>query len=882
MAGGVVPLNMSWPLVGREDELEWAAAVRRNRRCPGLVVSGATGVGKTRFAREVIAAAAADRRVTEWVQATQAAASVPFGALAALVPSSPPSQERIQLFQLCAEALRERARSQRLILGVDDAHLLDPASAALVLHLAVSGTAFVVATVRAGERCPDSIVALWKDLGAPRLELQQLGADQTAALIEAVLSGEVAPDVSRWAYGISDGNVLYLRELVNGALASEALVAEGGLWRLRSRPEPSTALVDLISRSIEGLDKAELDTVRLLALGEPLKLDTVLRWGGAGQLSALEAKGLAVVDPATTVTGGHYVRLAHPLYGEVVRDATPTLRGMQLRLHLAQAVLAGGLSRPGDALRAATWFEDAGAKPDEPLLLAAAREANACGDPDLAQRFIHRTPGAPSAQKSLILARAHELRRRFGDAEAILADWEGKLATEDLAVDYLLERALRVQHRCLRHTDQALRLLDRANAWFGGAQWRDRVDSIRLMILATNRGAGPAQVIQAAEKVLDNDYLASDIRRLTMTAYVRSLHDVGRSAEALQLTQRLHRTIPLRDDADVYTFWAWTLVRLETGHEWTQTERWLLDADHHLSRVDDPVSHGQIAVALSLFALARGRPLTAMRRAREAIAAMPRPDPSRRVPTLAWVCLVIGAAMRGDVGAAREAEAGYRESIAGAPVGFLAPQDIKARAALAIAEGDLRAACRILLDGVAADEGMLIDQAHLLHWALRAGVEPKTVAAQLDPIATTVGVPLVGAFALHARALAAGDAAGLLTAADAFAEIGAWLWAAEASGHAGVIALREDKRDSARRAMARSAQLRAKCEGARSPILDAIDLAPVELTDREREITALASNGASNAEIAERLVLSVRTVESHLYRAMRKLGVSSRDQLRPR
>jgi DNA-binding CsgD family transcriptional regulator len=847
-----------------------------------LIVSGSAGVGKTRLAREVLAAAAADRNATEWIQATQAAASIPLGAVAGLVPTGVRAEERLHLFQLCVGALRERALTRPLVLGVDDAHLLDASSAALVFHVAETRTAFVVVTVRAGERCPDAIVALWKDLEAPRLELQQLSADEAAELLEAALEGELSSNVRRWAYSASEGHVLYLRELVKGALATGALVREDGQWRLRSRPRASPALADLISRSLDDLDDDQLEAARVLALGEPLDLNTIARLAGPASVSDLESKELAVVARAAAPGRAHEVRLSHPLYGEVLLQRTPTVRGIDLRLRLAGAVRANGLHRPGDALKVATWLEDAGADLDEPLLIAAAHDANAGGDPDLAERFVRRAAAADSAEGVLILARAHALRRRFGDGEAILAGWEGRMTTEALADHYLRERALWIQHQGLRHTDEALQLLNRAAAWFEGAEWHDRIDSIRLMILATNRGAGPSQVIEAAEKVLKDDYLASDIRRLAMLAYAFSLHDVGRSADALPLTARLRPTVPLRDDADVYAFSIWTMVRLEAGYEWAQTEQWLRDADRDLSRVDDPLSRGQIAVALSQFALARGMPQTAVRRAREAIAYMPRPDPSRRLPTLAWLCLVVGEAMRGEVRAARDADASYRASIAEAPVGFLQPQEIIAGAALLAAEGDLHAAGRVLMDGAAANEGMLIDQAHLLYAALRTGVGPAAVAAQLDAIASAMAVPLVEAFASHARALASSDAAGLLAAADVLAEIGAWLWAAEAAGQAAVVHSRAGRDDSARRAMALSGDLCAKCEGARSPVLSAVELAPAALTERELEVTSLAARGASNAEIAERLVLSVRTVESHLYRAMRKLGVSAREELRPR
>ena len=56
----------------------------------------------------------------------------------------------------------------------------------------------------------------------------------------------------------------------------------------------------------------------------------------------------------------------------------------------------------------------------------------------------------------------------------------------------------------------------------------------------------------------------------------------------------------------------------------------------------------------------------------------------------------------------------------------------------------------------------------------------------------------------------------------------------------------------------------------------------VELTARELEVARLAATGLTNRQIAEELVLSTRTVESHLHRVMRKLRVDRRSQLSER
>lgn len=51
------------------------------------------------------------------------------------------------------------------------------------------------------------------------------------------------------------------------------------------------------------------------------------------------------------------------------------------------------------------------------------------------------------------------------------------------------------------------------------------------------------------------------------------------------------------------------------------------------------------------------------------------------------------------------------------------------------------------------------------------------------------------------------------------------------------------------------------------------------LTPSEERVVRLVAEGLTNADIAEQLTVSRRTVESHLYRAYPKLGLSSRVEL---
>jgi DNA-binding NarL/FixJ family response regulator len=77
----------------------------------------------------------------------------------------------------------------------------------------------------------------------------------------------------------------------------------------------------------------------------------------------------------------------------------------------------------------------------------------------------------------------------------------------------------------------------------------------------------------------------------------------------------------------------------------------------------------------------------------------------------------------------------------------------------------------------------------------------------------------------------------------------------------------------------RAATLAAEhCEGASTPALR-LAQAPLPVSSREREVATLAAEGLTNRQIATRLHVSVRTVESHIYRACTRLGLPDRAAL---
>jgi DNA-binding CsgD family transcriptional regulator len=864
---------MSWPLVGREQELGRIAAARHDPAVRAVVVTAPLGVGKSRLARAALAAAEADGALVTWVHGTRSAASVPLGALAALIPADLRFDDALELMCGSVRALREQAGARPIVLGVDDAHLLDAASAALVLHLTETGTAFVVATVRTAEECPDAVQSLWKDQGAVRLDLQPLTEGETGTLIESVLGGPAEEAARRWVFDSSQGNALFVRELLLGGLASGAVSRVAGLWRLSSRPRPSRALSELVTSRLKELRDEVSRAIGLLALGEPLQLAEAVELIGTAALADAESCGMVVIAP---LADGGEVRLAHPLYGEVMRARMPAARAREARLRLAATVQP---RTPVDALRAAHWMLDAGEPVPMPLLVEAARAANLAGDAAFGARLAGLALEAGAgADAALLLARALTVRKRYAEADAVLAGAEKHVETCDTAAEYLQQR-VDVLFWGLTRPVAARALLARARAWWPEPAWRARLESMDLQLQTLTEGF--AGSLAAWTRIQSDPALGDEARRALEPAQAAILFYSGHAREACDLTWRIRPPVPLPRPGDEFTLMLCSVIVLETGEDWPGLEAWGTDVLRAGVRANDHVAAGVGAFSLGYLSFLAGRFADASRWLAEAEVQFEQHD-SCGALFGTWTLQVGAACATGDTAAAEE----VLRRCQAARIGLDPPSSLKAylaraQAWLACAQGDPGHAQKLLLDAAADVADMPLYAAQLSYEAMRAGAPAVGLAGPLEDLRKRCDARLVAAYAGHVAARAAGDGPALLRAAEEFADIGALWYAMESAAQAAGTFAGAGRPDSARRAAARSRELYAYDQGGPPPQISGVDTADTALTPREAQLVDFAARGLTNSEIADRLVLSVRTVESHLYRAMQKRGVTDRRELLP-
>jgi DNA-binding CsgD family transcriptional regulator len=850
--------------MGRTGEMRTIETAISAPAVSGVLIRGAEGVGKSRLAREALRAAASRGGETRWTAGASSARAIPLGAFTAWVPSD--TTDTVQLLQRVIEALTASPSATKAVVAVDDVHLLDDLSAFVVHQIVARGAAKVILTVRDGVQIPAAIQEIWNVGQFDRVDLRQLSLDDTAALLAAALEGPVDIDATQRLWQLTRGNGLYLRNIVEQEVVDGRIVADRGYWRWVGDPVMPIGLVELIESRFGALPAPVSHVMDVLAVGEPIELATLTRITDAAAVEEAEDRGLISLEP----TGSDIdVRLAHPIYGEVRRRRAPHSRLRRLR-----GLIATELAAAGDAddiqvvVRRAALSLDSDLAQDAGLLGAAAHGAVWLADLPLAERLAEAAIRAGAGpEPNFVRAHALSWLGRGEEAEAVLADIPvAELTDQDRGRLAFLRSSNMLW--ALADPQRAKDLIDEGASRHAGT-YIDAFLSVYWFAMDQ-----PDAAVQASKSLAFEDIPVVGAEIAWVLTQISA--DAGRATEAVAIAERGYAIAARSFDAPHMRFNI---------------------ADAHVSAL---LLSGRVADALEV-----------AEQVREQAAALPGTAPflgaavagraalgaghldtaspllehaadglSGSHPT-GWgyryrVPQVVALAMRGSTREAAAALAALDHVTR--RFRALDHELSLARAWVSTSQGAVSEAIAIARSAAerASSAGQFAAEVLCLQTAVQFG--DRTGGPRLRELVSIVEGPRVGLAARFADAQHAGDGAELASVSDEFERMGDLVAAVDAAAHAALAYRRHDLRGSALGCATRAEALAQRCGGARTPALRHAS-EPLPLTDREGEIVMLIGEGLSNREIAERLTVSPRTVESHIYRAMAKTGTVSREEL---
>ncbi|MEH1164322.1 LuxR C-terminal-related transcriptional regulator [Micromonospora sp. CPCC 205539] len=837
-------------------------------RADGAVLIGPAGVGRTALARVVVADLPSRLFADMWITATEASKGVPFGALGRLLSGGHPALHPALVHSTVLAALAEQCGSGRTpVLVIDDAHLLDGPSAGVLLGLVQARAVRALVTVRSGGPVPDAVVALWKDAGLPRLLVPALAEDALGSLAEERLSGPVSRSTTQLLWQWSGGLPQLAAALIDHGREDGSLVRDTGQWRWRAGLAVPAQVADLLDRELDRVGRPGEDALAALALGGPLPLSVVEAAASPDLVADLEELGMVRSEQRDEQI---LLRLRHPMLGAAVRRRMTPAR----RQRVSAALLASTrrtTTRGPHAVASALWAVHAG-QPVGPQELV--RSANLClyADPaaseQLARRAWERGGGAAAA---VALGSALVEQGRTAEAyETLIAAERDAEASGDRAARVTVGVAL-AGHRAWvgREPRRAYEDLRRLCAYAEEAgDPVGRADAAAVAVLVHLFGGETARALDGARDLLRGSPPPGAHLRATL-ASVAALVLTGRTEQAVRVGRDLVEAVEREESPALPYARGMARAALALAELWRQPTptgpvtdpaagRWPLPPDPLVSGL----SHTAWSVFDGYAQRVSGDRAGAISRLRDAVAQQAEGEGLFRSEATGWLAVTLA-----EDGHPDEAEAVLREHPVDA-VALVPGLGPWARAAVAAAAGRRARAVQLMTEAieVARASGC---------WLVELGY--LTYAAHLDPVAGPARYA-----GRIAEAIGHVDAERLVTAGRAVIAVAGGnpvvmlehayrLVDMNLNGEALRLVDEAGTADAARLAVDLRIRLRATAPG------DAAAVAG--LTAREAQIAGFAARGLSDREIADQLVLSVRTVQTHLGRAYRKLAVTSRRDL---
>jgi ATP/maltotriose-dependent transcriptional regulator MalT len=445
------------------------------------------------------------------------------------VPSLP--QERYRSHRAVRALLALLAAPRPLVLVLDDLHWADQASLELLDHLLrrpPTGPSLLLLAHRSG-RAPAPLLAAVR-AGCERIALAPLSRLDAGPLLEAVPEAGLRERV----YVESGGNPFYLEQLVRAAARGTLERVGGtdnGTPRRQLEPDPVSgaeipqAVSDALAEELDGLPADARLVLRAAAVaGEPFRPDLVAAVGELEQGRVLESLDLALGAALIRATDSPlWFRFRHPIVRRVVYASAGAAWRIGAHARAASLLAAQGAS---PATRA--HHVERSAAPGDPEAIAVLSEAGhatsalapatAAAWFGAALRLLPDEPG-PGRRLALLGPRAAALGAagRLREAHAALAEVHDLIAPEQVAVRGRIVGFMAVIDRLLGRHGEARQLLQR---------------SLRGLPDPASREAAELQLELAADRFFAGDFSTMHAEALIGWRTAASGHDDGLKAAA--------------------------------------------------------------------------------------------------------------------------------------------------------------------------------------------------------------------------------------------------------------------------------------------------------------------------------------------------------------
>jgi DNA-binding CsgD family transcriptional regulator len=850
--------------LGRTEQFNRATVDHRSGA--GVLVVGDRGVGRTTFASTVAEDAARNGRSTLWITASATLQQVPLGAFASMLTPVTAAAAPVERIASVLAALRFHEGAAPTTLIIDDIQLLDESSADVVLQAVGTRAVALIATAVIGAHLPAAVRQLVDDEFIELIELPPLDRDAVELIAGDLLGGPPAPSTAEMLWRWSEGLPGVLDKIISIASSESVFQLRNGYWWWEGPPPLVSGVPTHVRRKMDLLSDTALEALDLIILSGEVDVAVVERLVSAD--SVVELEGAELIVNAQ----GHDKVTLRSARTRVARERRNTMPAMRRRL-LARRLLdvLPAPQTPLEITRSVSLHGFAGLVPDS-AELEQATSILRLSDPRRAQVLAeehHRASPTVTSAIDLI-----DSRVEVGDvvgANRLLIKASSMTATSR-EVRRLSEAAFAVALFADRDPAGARRLVQQRRQAAGvdgpDATLSKSLDALALLLSAQPNAAGRLARQAIAEDSLEPDQLRAGVT-VAASLLLRGETEAAHTAaiKLLDPAERLAGAMPsalgmLRAELAFIQLWRGELTTMPDAHP--LTGRWPVPPSVSAT------THRKTDWALmsGIVSHLRGEHVDAVRSLNEAVVQQSQGKGIFHAEASAWLTVALCDAGR-TTDAARALQHFPERHLA-----MLPGLHLWARGVVAATCDRLSEAAELLTAAAAEARSVgafLIESRYLVEVAERCGDDGPI--ARIDELAHLVDAPLLQALCHGAVAKLKGDSVSLLNIALSMTAFGLHgrakamaRFAEAAATGSGEPAVARQARRVRRLISARPAETSPNFSG---------------LSPRELEVARLAGGGMTDREIAARLVLSVRTIESHLASTYRKLAVSSRTELAP-